>query len=66
MQCGKCRGLLVATQFSDLVSGESCYMARCLSCGMVTDETMILNRYSRPTTLALKKKCKARENPVRM
>ena len=49
MQCNKCSGILVATEFHDIIVGASIYMARCLSCGNVFDETMILNRHNPPS-----------------
>ena len=64
MNCNKCSGLLVATEFHDIIVGASIYMARCLSCGNVFDETMILNRKNPPSRKV--KHCKIREYGVRV
>ena len=64
MTCQKCRGLLVAKEYTDLQMGASCWMATCLNCGRAFDETSILNKYNPPSVK--KKQCKAREFGVRI
>lgn len=62
--CPKCRGLLVASEFTDDNYGGRCWMARCVQCGNAFDEQTILNKLSPPSVR--EKYVKVREVGIRL